>query len=96
MAFSGDGSSVSWGPFGGVILIMIGLVVVVALAQFIPTLGGSIEQSQPSFGADSDWNSTHNADLPSGAGMYAQNFQLVGLLATIIIVSIILAMLVRL
>lgn len=95
MAFNESGAAYSAGPFAGVIMVMIGLVVVVAVMQFVPTLGGSIEQSQPALGVDSDWNNTHNAALPSGASMWTQNFQLVALLTTVILISITLAYLVH-
>lgn len=94
MAYSESGGY-SAGPFAGVILVMIGLVVIVALIQFIPMLGGSIEEATPALGATSDWNATHNTAVPSGATMYTQNAALVSLLATVILIVLILAYLVR-
>src|SRR5512138_2011808 len=86
MAFrEGGGGGGGVGPMAGVIMVMIGLVVVVAVMQFAPTIGGSIEASQPALDPTSDWNSTHNTELPSSSTFYTSNVSLVSLLVTIII-----------
>lgn len=51
----------------------IGLLVIVAIITFGPTLGGKLEEAQPALGASSDWNSTYNTDLPSGAEIWEDN-----------------------
>ena len=97
MAYRGDGGSQgsSLGPMGGVVVIMIGLVVVVAIMQFAPVIGGSIYNSMPNLGATNPWNSTYNTALPSATTMYTNNVNLVSLLVTIIIISLVLAYLIR-
>ena len=83
------------GPMSGVIMVMIGLVVVVAIMQFAPTIGGSIYSSQPALSATNPWNGTYNTALPSATTFYSNNVTLVSLLVTIIIISLILAYLIR-
>ena len=83
------------GPMSGVVMVMIGLVVVVAIMQFAPTIGGSIYNAQPTLGASNPWNATYNTNLPSATTFYSNNVQLISLLVTIIIISLILAYLIR-
>jgi hypothetical protein len=97
MAYRGGegGSAGGLGPMSGVIMVMIGLVVVVAIMQFAPTIGGSISNAQPDLGVTNPWNETYNTALPSATTFYTNNVQLVSLLVTIIIISLILAYLIR-
>ena len=83
------------GPMAGVVMVFIGLIVVTAIQQFAPTIGGSIEKSQPALGAASKWNATYNTNMPSAADTYTNNAQMGNLLVLIIIVSLILAYLIR-
>ena len=91
----GGGGGAGLGPMSGVIMVMIGLVVVVAIMQFAPTIGGSIYAAQPTLGATNPWNATYNTNLPAASTFYTNNIQLVSLLVTIIIISLILAYLIR-
>ena len=91
----GGGGGAGLGPMSGVIMVMIGLVVVVAIMQFAPTIGGSIYAAQPTLGATNPWNQTYNTALPQASTFYTNNIQLVSLLVTIIIISLILAYLIR-
>jgi hypothetical protein len=101
MAFRGDaGGGAGLGPMSGVIMVMIGLVVVVAIMQFAPTIGGSIQAAQPTLAWNNPWNDTYASQynttrIPSAATFYTNNVQLVSLLVTIIIISLILAYLIR-
>jgi hypothetical protein len=99
MAYRGGGEGGAagggLGPMAGVIMVMIGLVVVVAIMQFAPTIGGSISAAQPALGVTNSWNATYNTNLPSATTFYSNNVQLVSLLVTIIIISLILAYLIR-
>lgn len=91
----GGGGAGGLGPMSGVVMVMIGLVVVVAIMQFAPTIGGSIYNAQPTLGVKNPWNATYNTDLPSATTFYSNNVQLISLLVTIIIISLILAYLIR-
>ena len=91
----GGGGGAGLGPMSGVIMVMIGLVVVVAIMQFAPTIGGSIYAAQPTLGVTNPWNQTYNTALPQASTFYTNNIQLVSLLVTIIIISLILAYLIR-
>jgi hypothetical protein len=61
------------GPMGMLVGAFIGLIVIVAVVILAPTIMGSIEQAQPAMPATSDWNSTHNAELPNGAAIWTDN-----------------------
>jgi hypothetical protein len=108
VAFSGEagGGMGGLGPMAGPIMVMIGLVVLIAILQFTPTIGGSIAAAQPPLAWNSVWNNTYlqaynltatgnNSYVPSAVGMYSSNVTLVSLLVTIIIISLILAYLIR-
>ena len=84
----------------GVIMVIIGLVVVVAIMQFAPTIGGSIYAATPSLGPTNEWNESYRSaynltPIPSSSTFYTNNIQLISLLVTIIIISLILAYLIR-
>jgi hypothetical protein len=102
MAYRGGGETGGGGglgPMAGVIMVMIGLVVIVAIMQFAPTIGGSIAAAQPTLGVNNPWNNTCatalGTPIPSSVGLYSNNVTLVSLLITIIIISLILAYLIR-
>jgi hypothetical protein len=76
-------------------MVFIGLIVVTAIQQFAPTIGGSIEKAQPDQLPGSKWNYTVNTDLPQAGDTYTNNAQMGNLLVLIIIVSLILAYLIR-
>ena len=58
-------------PMNLIIAIAIGILTLIAVFSVIPVVGGSIDNAMPDVGADSDWNTTTNPDLPSGASMDA-------------------------
>jgi hypothetical protein len=99
MAYRGGGEGgmggPSLGPMSGVVVITIGLIVIVAILQFAPTIGGSIYNAQPTLGATNPWNTTYNTALPSPTTFYTNNVNLISLLVTIIIISLVLAYLIR-
>jgi hypothetical protein len=125
MAFRGGGEAPSIGgvgPMAGVVMVFVGLIVVTAIQQFAPTIGGQIERSQPSdtiepqycyiasgyyanklidctaganISVNSEWNTTYNTDFPEAADTYTDNSQMANLLILIVIVSLILAYLIR-
>jgi len=51
-------------------------------------IAGSIEQAQPAMGATSDWNSTHNTDIPNGVTTWTTNIQILGVVVLIISISV--------
>ena len=97
MARRGGAPSVggaSIGPMAGVVAIMVGLIVVIAVMQFAPTIGGTIETATPALAVKSGWNGTYNTNLPNPATTYQNNVGLVTLLITVIIISVALAYLI--
>lgn len=70
------------------IQIMVGIISIVAIAVMIPTLAGLLENAQPDLPADSDWNATHNPDLPNIAENYGIWMALVLVLVIVIIMAV--------
>lgn len=86
----GGGGIGSGGMMAPILSIATGLLIFVILVIFAPTIAGSIEAAQPDMSATSDWNSTHNTDLPSGVDVWTTNVQILGVV--ILIISIAVAM----
>ena len=74
--------------FAPVLSIATGLLIFVILIIFAPTIAGAIEDSQPTLGISSDWNATHNTDLPNGTSTWTQNIQILGVVCLIISISV--------
>lgn len=94
MARRGGGGGMGGGQGSGmmapVISIATGLLIFVVLEIFAPTIAGTIETSQPALAVDSDWNKTHNTDLPTGVNEWTFNIRILGVV--ILIISIAVAM----
>jgi hypothetical protein len=71
-----------------VLSIATGLLVFVVLEIFAPTIAGTIEDAQPVMDADSDWNGTHNTDLPNGSNEWTTNVRILGVVILIISISV--------
>lgn len=78
----------SSGPMNTIIGGFIGLLVVVAIVILGPTLAGSIEEAQPAMGATSDWNVTHNTDLPTGVDIWTQNVAIGSLVILVFFIAL--------
>lgn len=78
----------------GLVGISITIIIVVAVFQFAPTIGGKIEESQPALGASSDWNATHNTNLPNAASYWEDWAGLIALVVTVALIAMALAYLV--
>jgi len=68
------------GLFTIVALAAMALLFIGIIYSLAPTIGGSIEAAEPTLGATSSWNVSHNTDLPTGGGFFAENQVWVGLL----------------
>lgn len=66
------------------VTMAIGLIVLVAVFSLAPLIGSNID-SAANLPADSQWNSTVNADVPTGVEIWEQN---AGLLMLAVMVSI--------
>jgi ABC-type Na+ efflux pump permease subunit len=86
----GDGGGAGGGMMAPILSIATGLLIFVILIIFAPTIAGSIEDAQPALDPTSDWNSTHNTELPTGVEQWQTNIQILGVV--ILIVSIAVAM----
>ena len=86
----GGGGLGGSGMMAPILSIATGLLIFVILIIFAPTIAGSIEGAQPDLDADSDWNDTHNTDLPSGVDQWTTNIEILGVV--VLIVSIAVAM----
>jgi hypothetical protein len=71
-----------------VLSIATGLLIFVILIIFAPTIAGSVEAAQPTLGASSDWNGSHNTDLPTGVTTWTTNIQILGVVVLIISISV--------
>ena len=95
MARRGGGGGGGMGGNGGgmmapVLSIATGLLIFVILEIFAPTIAGTIENGQPALATDSDWNKTHNTELPNGVDEWTTNIRILGVV--ILIISIAVAM----
>lgn len=45
----------------------IGALMYLIVTMFVPFVGGSVESAMPALDPTSDWNATHNTDLPQPA-----------------------------
>jgi hypothetical protein len=86
----GGGGMGGSGMMAPILSIATGLLIFVILVIFAPTIAGSIEAAQPDMPVTSEWNSTHNTDLPSGVDVWTTNVQILGVV--ILIISIAVAM----
>ncbi len=76
------------GMMAPVLSIATGLLIFVILVIFAPTIAGSIEDAQPALGATSDWNVTHNTELPTGVTTWTTNVQILGVVVLIISIAV--------
>ena len=84
------------GIMGGLVVFTIGVVVLIAVTMFVPTIAGTIQDAQPDLAADSDWNATHNTDLPNIADKYTQISPLIWLAAIVAVIALVLGVLIGL
>lgn len=63
-------------PMNVLIGAFIGLLVIVAIVQLGPVLGGKLESVMPAQAVGSQWNSTVNTDLPESADVWTDNVSL--------------------
>ena len=66
----------------------VGLLVIVAIVILGPTLAGSIEGAVPALAADSDWNGTHNTDLPNGSTLWTTNVTIGGVVILVFFIAL--------
>jgi hypothetical protein len=86
----GDGGGMSAGPMNTIIAGFVGLLVVVAIIILGPTLAGSIEDATDNIDLSptSDWNSTHNTDLPSGSDVWSTNVTIGGIVILVFFIAL--------
>lgn len=84
------------GIMGGLVVFTIGIVVLIAVTMFVPTIAGTIEDAQPALASDSDWNATHNTNLPNIASKYESISPLIWLAAIVAVIALVLGVLIGL
>ena len=87
MARRGGGESTG-GMAAPLIGVAVNLLVFIILVIFAPTIAGTIEAAQPDLGPTSEWNKTHNPDLPTGAETWTTVIQIIGVVFLVIAISI--------
>ena len=83
------------GPFALVLAAGMCLLIVGLYFSLAPTVGGSIEDAQPTLGVSSSWNATHNTDLVEGGTWFSDNQTWVTLLFLGIVAGVVISMFVR-
>ena len=76
------------GPMNTIIGGFVGLLVIVAIVILGPTLAGSIEDAQPALDASSDWNGTHNTNMPNGSDLWTQNVTIGGVVILVFFIAL--------
>src|SRR5512138_2772615 len=84
----GGGGMSSGGMMAPVLSIATGLLVFVVLEIFAPTIAGTIQNAQPALAVDSDWNETHNTNLPNGGDEWTNNIRILGVVILIISIAV--------
>ncbi len=75
------------GAMDMVIGVAIGLIVLAAVFSLAPVIGHKIDSSI-TVPANSSWNTTENADIPTGVGVWKDNASLLGLVVLVIIIGL--------
>lgn len=70
------------GAFAGIILMAAGLVALVAMFSIAPLIGHSVDEAID-IPANSSWNTTENADIPTGLSIWTSNAPLLALVVTV-------------
>lgn len=83
-----EGGSGGSGPMNTIIAGFVGLLVIVAIVILGPVLAGSIQSAVPAMPADSDWNGTHNTDLPNGVDIWTTNVVLGGIVILVFFIAL--------
>ena len=60
------------------------ILTIAVFFMLAPMIGGSFENSGPTLAADSDWNESYNADIPTGADFWTDNASFI----TIVVIAI--------
>lgn len=76
------------GPMNTIIAGFVGLLVIVAIVILGPVLAGSIQNAVPAMPADSEWNASHNTDLPSGVDLWTTNVVLGGVVILVFFIAL--------
>jgi hypothetical protein len=69
----------------------IGVLMLVVVFSVIPLIGSEVDEATGDLAADSDWNSSYNADIPTGTDLWEDTGGMISLAAVIIIVGFVLS-----
>ena len=84
----GDGGGMSAGPMNTIIAGFVGLLVIVAIVILGPVLAGSIQAAVPAMSPTSEWNATHNTDLPTGESIWTTNVVIGGVVILVFFIAL--------
>lgn len=76
--------------FDKLVAASIGALILVVIFSVIPMIGSEVDAATGDLAADSDWNSTHNAEIETGADLWGSIGGMISLAAIIIVVGIVL------
>jgi hypothetical protein len=71
---------------GGAAMSVLAFVVVISVA---PMIGGTFENTMPDLSASSEWNTSYNTDIPTGAQVWEETIPFLIVCAIVIIASLI-------
>lgn len=79
-------------PIIGVLVALAGgMISLIVMFSLVPVIGASVDDAMPS--TDGDWNTTTNADLPTGLELWEQVGPLIVLCALIAVIMVVLKLL---
>lgn len=81
-----QGGAINIGILAGAAIGILTLAVVIMLG---PTIGGSMEEAMPALSATSEWNSSYNTDIPTGAETWEQLVPFLIVVGIVILAAII-------
>lgn len=74
-------------------VVAVGILVVAIVFTLAPVIGGQIESGMPALDATSNWNSTYNTGLKTGADVWEQLSPFVIIVGLVLLAAIIIAVL---
>lgn len=77
--------------FTQLIAAAIGALILVVIFSVVPMIGSEVDDATGDLAADSQWNSTTNTDIATGADLWGSVGSMISLAAVIIVVGVVLA-----
>lgn len=69
--------------------LAISLLVFAVVMMLAPVIGGSMEDAMPALGVTSEWNSSYNTDIVTGADVWEQTTPFLIVVAIVILAAVV-------